>query len=37
MSKITIVEHEEELEEFSQDVLVARLDGHTKDGIFTCG
>jgi serine/threonine-protein kinase HipA len=35
MSNITIVEHEAELKQLPQDVLVTRLDKYTKEGIFT--
>ena len=35
MSNITIVEHEAELAELPQDVLLTRLEKYTKDGAFT--
>src|SRR6185437_15036796 len=35
MSNITIVERVAELRDLPQDVLVTRLSGHTRDGIFT--
>jgi serine/threonine-protein kinase HipA len=35
MSNITIVEHEAELKELPQDILVTRLDRYTKNGVFT--
>lgn len=35
MSNIVIVEHEAELAELPPDVLLTRLENHTKDGVFT--